>query len=66
MQSKMKKSFRAVTIVSLAFLAQCCCCILPVGYQAQQNSPAVQQISERIETLYEDLTASLEGFASTR
>ena len=66
MNSKMKKSFRVASIVSLAFLAQCCCCILPVGYQAGQNFPVVQQFSERMESIYQDVSASLEGFVSIR
>ena len=65
MQSKMmKKSFRASAVVSLMFLAQCCCCILPVGYQVQQGeAPNVRRIVERIETFYQEVTASLEGSA---
>lgn len=63
MQAKMKKSIRTFSVVSLLFLAQCCCCILPVGYQIQgQRSPAVQQFIRQVETFYQDVTASLEGF----
>lgn len=41
-----RKKSRVIALLSLVFLAQCCCCILPIGWQVNQTSPAVQQITE--------------------
>jgi hypothetical protein len=39
-----QKRSRVFALVSLMLLAQCCCCILPIGWRVEQTSPAVQQV----------------------
>ena len=35
---------RLALVLSVIILLQFCCCILPLGWQVQRNSPIVQQI----------------------
>jgi hypothetical protein len=32
----------------IVFLAQCCCCILPVGWRVQQNRPEFYQVMHQL------------------
>ena len=51
-----KKKSRLMSLVSLTLLAQCCCCILPIGWQVNRSPNNVQAAIERIEhTLNIDL-----------
>lgn len=47
-----RKKNRVAALVSVALLAQCCCCILPVGWQVQRESPTVQSMIERVEQTF--------------
>lgn len=60
---KKKLSFRVASLVSLVFLAQCCCCILPVGWEVRQNFPVVQQFLEQVEILYQDAAVMVGQFS---
>lgn len=46
MFSVFHKKARVYTLLSLVFVAQCCCCIIPVGWQVWETSPSVQRILE--------------------
>lgn len=45
MRALFRKKFRVVTLVSLAFLTQCCCIVIPFSVEAQQQmqQAAVEQ-----------------------
>ena len=45
-----RKKSRLIALVSLTFLAQCCCCIVPLRWEVERNAPVVQQVLERIST----------------
>jgi hypothetical protein len=52
-----RSKFRVITLASVALMAQCCCCILPVGWQVREETPAVQALIDRVEeTLQVDLS----------
>jgi hypothetical protein len=44
-----RKKIRWLTLVSLVLVTQCCCCILPLRWQVQQQQPAIRQEILRIE-----------------
>ena len=48
-----RKKSRVAALVSVALLAQCCCCILPVGWQVQQESPSFQTMIEKVERTFQ-------------
>jgi hypothetical protein len=55
MQSFFKSKARLYTVLGVLIFQQCCCCILPIGWQVQKENPAVRQIIERVETRLADL-----------
>lgn len=52
-----RKKSRVFALLSLGFLAQCCCCILPIGWQVNQGSPAAQQVQYLLDLLQSGLMA---------
>ena len=57
MQSFLKSKARVYALVAVTILMQCCCCILPVGFQMQKDNPALRQAVERIEARLSDVPA---------
>lgn len=57
MQSFLKSKARVYALLGVTIVMQCCCCILPVGYQMQKDNPAFRQAVERIEARLSDLPA---------
>lgn len=64
MQSLIKSRARLYTMIGVLLFTQCCCCILPVGWQIYRDQPAVQQTVERIEQTISGLPAISTWIAS--
>ena len=54
-----RKKSRVAALLSVALLAQCCC-ILPVGWQVQQESPSFQTMIEKVERTFQIDLGSIE------
>lgn len=60
-----RSKFRVVSLVSLALLSQCCCCILPVGWQVSRDAPAAQRTIQQIEDTFSVNLDAVESFLLT-
>lgn len=49
MHPKIRKGFRFIPLLSMAFLLQCCCCFLPIGYRAALDAPTTQPVIQQVE-----------------
>ena len=56
-----RSKFRVLTLISVVFVAQCCCCFLPVGYQVQRDAPQSQQVMDTLSYNLELLFKSADG-----
>jgi len=57
-----RKKAQVASLVSLALLTQCCCCILPVGWQVSRDTPGAQKAIQQIEEVFSINLDAVETF----